>query len=491
MKKLFLTAAAILMAFALSGCTYPIISEYNETPASSQSGPEAGEFTSPVPGTSAASVSGLPAADLTGPEPDFASLLATLPAITFEGRDFSVVSFDSTVGTIVGDETSPFFAARDKRTSAVAEKYGVNFIGYTLPADEAVEKLRVSAASGGEEFGSFYADLLEVPEKNAGRLVTAGLLSPFNVLPFYSQPDNENALAGRLDGKRWFDVSAIADDPENLYVLYFDNTDGCRDRLYRLSADGKFTFEAFFGEVKDSTQFASEDGWGFAVSDGDGPALIGEAAVIRSGRRFTSSGSGNRTVSWLDEGTLAYFEGIFSAAASSRAYRPAGQDDPSPAEVFLSGKTAFYVGKLDEIGKTLYSSQLRWGVVALPSEDGCTVSVRDNPPVLCLPVINKRTEMTGVVMSALLMTSGNWIRESYLPVFASEYIRDNDSYYSLKAILSETAYYDFSYIFEETAGLPGATHLGCREAAKGATSVSAIFAERIAAANASLFYRSP
>jgi len=440
-----LAAAAVILS-ALTSCAL-IINEYDETPAAKTEAYTGGDGTYAEITTSAPPV-GFGPEDVTAATPDLVSPLSGLPDRDFSDSSLTVAVMSETVSAVMPDESSPFYAACVMRSDAVTAKYGTipQFLYYTRT--EITEGIKKTNASGAGQIGDFYADVVEMPAAASGVLALSGQLINLYTLPFYSAPEGGSASAGSLIGRLWFEISDTTDDPGALLLLLCrrDATeDGCKS-LYSAALSGEFTFEFFLTEAAKMTPEGS-DGKILSVSDATDAGILGEAAVLRSGLTYTADITKGRELSWTKGDNKAYLTDLIPRIAAITCTAPAdAAAEYNPLGLFNDGQAKFYVCPLEEVDAGLYSGKTDFALLPLPYGDSPQTGVAIRKNVLCVPVINRRSEMTGLCLNAYRALSGQWIRDSYLPRFASEQMRDNDSYYTLKIILEERAAVDFGEI---------------------------------------------
>lgn len=445
-KAAALLAATAVVLSALTSCSL-IIVEYDETPAAKTEAYTGGGGTY-AEITTAAPPEGFVPDEVTAVTPDLESPLSGLVDRDFSDSSLTVAVMSETVSAVMPDESSPFYAACVMRTDAVTAKYGTipQFIYYTRT--EITEGIKKTNASGAGQIGDFYADVVEMPATASGVLALSGQLINLNTLPFYTAPEGGSASAGSLIGRLWFEISDTTDDPGALLVLLSrrDATDdGCKS-LYSAALAGEFTFEYFLTAAAEMTPEGG-DGKILSVSSATDAGILGEAAVLRSGLTYTADITKGRELSWTKGDNKAYLTDLIPriAAITSTGAADAAAEF-NPLGLFNDGTSKFYVCPLEEVDAGLYSGKTDFALLPLPYGDSPQTGVAVRKDVLCVPVINRRSEMTGLCLNAYRALSGQWIRDSYLPRFASEQMRDNDSYYTLKIILEERATVDFGEI---------------------------------------------
>jgi len=167
---------------------------------------------------------------------------------------------------------------------------------------------------------------------------------------------------------------------------------------------------------------------------------------------------------------------VTTAPVTMPVYTPVEVDPDTPAGQFISGNSLFHLGQLGDIAGVLRGQTVRWTVLPLPAESSDVQAYSPasaNKAVLCVPANNKRTEQTGIYLSATAAASGNWIGDEYANYCLTYgFLRDNDSYFTLCAIIDEPEYFDFAYLYgAHVANLDAATYLALRKCATEGTPV--------------------
>ena len=107
--------------------------------------------------------------------------------------------------------------------------------------------------------------------------------------------------------------------------------------------------------------------------------------------------------------------------------------------------------------------------------------------MICLPVTNTRLEQTSLWLTAFNVASENWIRDQPLAVAIENYIRDNNSCFTLYRILSQETAPDFTLVYSEYyEGLADATYLAAGNALGGTVKFSETIKSEIESLNKKL-----
>lgn len=349
-----------------------------------------------------------------------------------------------TVNIMNPEEGSPLYAARNLRNKMVCDKYKCTFFFFSSETEKMKTDLAASVKSG--DSGSYYADILVLPENAVGGFLTKGLLRDLRSLPFYEIQKTGNRGAGMYVKTNYVDISAAADAPEDIFALYFNRSltgEEGSEALYSAALSDRLTFDFLLSFIKERESLSSEGKKMITV--GDEPyEFFADIAAIRSGVDFLTDSDGNiPTVGWNKEnaGSVSSLLNEISAFLSPDIY---------DTETFANGDVLFRAAPLSDI-LNLYDKKTDWGILPLPyTADGMPARynvTRTGSPVFCVSANNSRTEMTGLVLTALNAASKDWIRDQFSIICIENYMRDNDSCLALRKILEDETYRDFSYIF--------------------------------------------
>ncbi len=508
-----LPAVCLLLCLAvlcvLPGCGY-IILDIDETPGSSvarTSGPGT-ESQGPAVVTSPAETSsaGNYIRDLSY---DYSACEAAVNALTY--MNLSKYTFMVTVSDAVNDtlyaeddpDLAPLYAIRN---NLVKNRFLAG--SFCRSYDDSVLKTGISVSvKAGSDTSSYFSDIVLVPAARAGELAASGLLLDLRILPYYAAMGTGSEGAGSINTKNYVSISEATFDVPGTLLLYYNRDivgDAARE-LASAALEGRFTFEYL---LEFSKSFPAGSGRSFltASASPEGAGILGDIAAIRSGFDFTADANGTVPVlaSHAAEVTDALTGLITSLAAGAYVPVAAGQDaaDAAPADTasaaragtgpasasaagspastgaaaetsaadpapgtgagpepdsrlgkFLSGESVFLIATADEMRRSLAGAGVRWGVLPLPYAEGTADTARNvsdaGKPVIVAPANNSRYELTGIMLNALAAASGSWIRDGFADVCIGNYLRDNDSYYTLRLALEAPQYMDLADIYGE------------------------------------------
>ncbi len=402
---------------------------------------------------------------------------------TVDISDFNIiiVTASDTVDVIFSAEDSPLYAARSNRNSMLHEKYGVDvrtIYENAVDTDTIYNDLAAAIKAGSD--AEYYIDLLMIPASSGGRFLAKGLLKDMRTLPFYDTKAGN--MGGNVGGERYFDLGDGTDTPESIYALYFNRTlvgKEAEDLLYSASLDSSLTFETLLTVA--SSLSGREADIAYAGGDNSLPGRI--SADLLGIDYITKNRSGVPKIEMTDDDILA-IDGLIDSISKLTAFTPA-EGGASSLEAFISGNIPFYMGTLSDILE-LYDEKIEWGLLTLPSEKGLG-AMRDDRPVICLPVTNTRLEQTSIWLTGFNAASGDWIRDQFLAVSIENYLRDNNSCLTMYKILSQETELDFTRVFSGYyEGLADATYLAAGGAVSGLAKFSEILKNKITSINKSL-----
>jgi len=409
------------------------------------------------------------------------ALEALNDTIDISDFDIVLVTAGDTVDVIFAEEDHPLYAARSNRNSMLYEKYGVDVATIyenEADTDQIYGDLLAAVQTGSD--AEYYVDLLMIPAARAGRFLSKGLLRDMRSLPFY------DTKAGNADGNvgnaRYFDMGAGTDVPEDIYSLYFNRTlvgKELTDLLYSEALDGSLSFETLL-TVASSLEGLSAD---IAVTGGDN-SLPGRISADLLGIEYIKKDRlGVPSIGMTDE-ELNVVDSFIECVSKFRFFTPE-EGGKNSLDRFKEEGVPFYLGTLSDIFE-LYDDKVEWGLLPLPSEKGLG-AIKENRPVICLPVTNTRLEQTSLWLTAFNVASENWIRDQLLAVAIENYIRDNNSCFTLYRILSQETSPDFTLVYSEYyEGLADATYLAAGNALGGTVKFSETIKSEIESLNKKL-----
>ena len=471
--------AALLLTASLclaGGCGYILVEYVEETKPAASSGTSAPSGTLPVPEGGS-----VPADRIAEPlAPRTESAEAALDALySADIRNAAVIAAmpESAEDTLLGNENDPFCDIYGKRNGMIEKKYGCSIFTRRVPDEGFDAALAASVKAGGSD-DTYFADIMLLLPEHAGRLAVSGMLTDLRKLPFYTVMTDGPEGAGMYRAVNFFDISGATAGYSSRPVLYFSR-DIAGEKgsagLYSAALGQKFTFDYFTGFAKETLSSADGEAFALAVDAGDAAnafEFTGDIALIRSGLDFVSGGNGAYPAL-----TEFYADGELSSTIISLSSLCEGSSREAGGNfaLFEEGKVLFYIGKVSDITGGLATGKVPYGILPLPYLSDPSVYAPAGPggAALCVPSNNARFDLTGIILSSLRAASGIWMGDEFANMCCGVYLRDNDSYYTLRELLAEPVYYDFSYFLGGScAGLDEATYLAVRKCAADGTPLS-------------------
>lgn len=469
-KKVFFSRTAALLCAAvlltaLAGCGFVEIKyPQNDTTGAPD--------TTPTPGTT-------PEAEPTTEPPhtvvypdrkdDARGALSGLPQIELSVSDLIIANSSAAARVIEPDAGDELNMARTERNKMACEKYN---IALTVTSADDSELLRafINAAAA----GTYYADFAVVPAASAALYFGAGIASDLRKLPFYTVPgDPEKADGAGIAGSAcYFYCGAAVADPDSMWALYFNRTmagDQLTDELYSAALGGKFTWEELFGAI--SRAKVADDAAALLCGGKENSQFAADIACATVGVSFVSHDVGKTPTLNYDAERLGAAGEIIKKLAAVMS-----TPDEGGTARFAEGRGLFMFGTLSDM-RAIYDKKVEWGILPVPSagaDTGYVVPMDENRPVLVCTGGGARTELDGAALAAIDAASGAWLSDAYADAALDSCLRDNNSYLTLRMIVSAEMKFDFAYLFAgATDKLAGATYGAARKMLTDGTDLAA------------------
>ncbi len=488
-------AAKVLMAalicLALSGCGFVEIIRPAETDESLAT-TDLPTVTAPPPAVSSVEQTGPqtePPQPVTFPDriSEAEERLAALPDIPLSTKGLIIANSTSTSGVIGPWEWDILNTARSKRTEMACERYGIEISSVAAEDNAMLTEFLTSKKSG-----QYYADFAVIPAMSAANYYNSGVSLDLRGLPFFEAPDDPSAPegAGVAGPSCYFYCGAAVLDPDSMWALYFDRTiagDELTNTLYRAAlGETGLVWEDIFTAAASCT--LPEGGYAAVSGTYYTTDLIADAACVSAGIDFVS-GEANKAPH------IAYDEPKYTAAGalikrlSGILYLPANETAAEPTDIFAQGKALFRFGPLSDM-RLLFDKKTEWGLLPMPRtpEVSGNVTLGDGyRPVIAFTGGGSRLDLCGVTLTALDAASGAWLCDEYAKAAFENYLRDNNSYFTLRAILDGAVEFDFSALYSGTADKLAAASFGAARAQlRGGTELAAAVKAAKAAADRQL-----
>ncbi len=312
----------------------------------------------------------------------------------------TVVAATNAECVVCSSDTSPMYSVTEERDKMIKEAFGCD-IYYTFAEAETIRRELSEAVKKGD----YYADLLVLSDADAKNFYAEGLLKPLSQLPFYGET-----------GTAYADSSSAADYADGTYVLFFNKAlagSELTESLYSRVLNGKWTWEAFIAVLREYS------------ANGDISLAIGNGEKTALGRVLAARSRSSRTAA-------AY------SAQISGAGLYASTKEKSGKELFGEGKALFFMSTLsDGRASELFGTDM--GLLPLPCDEDvvpCVVEI-ESRPVICVAANTVRLEGAGLVLLAMDAAGGEWLNDRYAEGAVRIFLRDNDSFFTLRAILAE------------------------------------------------------
>lgn len=483
--------AATLICLALSGCGFVEIIRPSDT-GESVAVTDPPTVTAPPPAVSSGEPNGTqtePPKPVTFPDriAEAEERLAALPEVPLTTRGLIIANSTATGGVIQPWEWDILNTARSKRTEMACERYGIEIS--TVSADD---NAMLAEFLTSKKSGQYYADLAVIPAMSAASYYNSDVSLDLRGLPFFEAPNDPSVPegAGVAGPSCYFYCGAAVLDPDSMWALYFDRTiagDELTNTLYRTAlGETGLVWEDIFTAVASCT--LPEGGYAAVSGTYYTTDFLADAACVSAGIDFVSGEASKAPY-------IAYDEQKYTAAGalitrlSGILYIPENETSADPTDIFSRGKALFRFGPLSDM-RLLFDKKTEWGLLPMPRTDQVSgnVTLGDGyRPVIVFTGGGSRLDLCGATLSALDAASGTWMCDEYAKAAFENYLRDNNSYFTLRAILDGAVEFDFSSLYSGTTDKLAAASFGAARAQlRGGTELAAAVSAAKAAADRQL-----
>lgn len=362
--------------------------------------------------------------------------LEKLETIKLSGARLFVAATDLTF--IEGDgEPSLLTSDRASRIEKLSAKLDADLAFARFSEDELCRKLGEAKKNG-----EYFADVVAVPQRLVGKLVSDGLVKSLRVLPKFNYGAdcfNADSVTAFSAGHGLYAVSGDGCfEPEKLYCVYFNKAlaSSLGEDLYKLVSSGGWTLEKYAGILNSSEN-------GAVISKG---LDYRRALFLGSGLNFTVNGKDKTPVAaTFGDG----FEEVVKILSS--VPDPIVSDDPT--SLFLEGNALFYIDTVTAAEK-MDSSATVWGMLPMPKADGaesCGAYLSDDAMVFCVPVCNSDDALSGDFIEAYFTSSSGYMKYDMIYHYMLDVLRDNGSVNCLNIILNGG---NFDFVTAMKSGFP-------------------------------------
>ena len=304
------------------------------------------------------------------------------------------------------DDFSQAFA--DSRNRLVQSKYNVELAFIKMSREQILASLASAKSKG-----TYFCDLLVVSPSLLTELQSKGYLYTLENLPFF-QFDSvciRSDATAEINSK-WNNVYGVWGDalrqPSQAYSVYFNQSLAEKlncPNLYQLVRNGQWDFE-MFAYLANSGKYTFQND----IAD-----LL-----------FAAAGKHSST----DEGKAILEDADYLSMLDQLSAAQVSAEGSTAKELFLAGKSLFYIGKLGELSE-FATIEMQTGLLPLPKynlEDTSYPYLTDQTelPVFACPINVTSTEGTGILLSALNAASCAELEELFQQS-AENHVRDNGS----------------------------------------------------------------
>ena len=304
------------------------------------------------------------------------------------------------------DDFSQAFA--DSRNRLVQSKYNVELAFIKMSREQILTSLASAKSKG-----TYFCDLLVVSPSLLTELQSKGYLYTLENLPFFQF----DSICIRSDAtaeinSKWNNVYGVWGDalrqPSQAYSVYFNQSLAEKlncPNLYQLVRNGQWDFE-MFAYLANSGKYTFQND----IAD-----LL-----------FAAAGKHSST----DEGKAILEDADYLSMLDQLSAPQVSAEGSTAKELFLAGKSLFYIGKLGELSE-FATIEMQTGLLPLPKynlEDTSYPYLTDQTelPVFACPINVTSTEGTGILLSALNAASCAELEELFQQS-AENHVRDNGS----------------------------------------------------------------
>ena len=384
----------------------------------------------------------------------------------YGGETFSIL----TAGNVAHrdftfDETSslPMDSAQYRRRARVEEDYKVKIEqtrmqGYSSGAGPGYMEISTAVNAGDTKW-----DLALVAGYDVSVLAYNGLLYDLNSVPgidltksWWDQKANESLA---MNGVMFFSTGEITTSDNNAAFVIMFNKDLMRnyalDDPYSLVYDGKWTMSKFAELCKTVTEDLNQDGkmdendrFGLLVWDDSVVGIVNAAGQ----RCCTIAEDGTIGLTLYNETTLAALDKYFSIIYDTQYALTYQREKVDPLEMWQADKGLFWMNIMDRIPQ-LRGMESDFGILPYPKlnagqQDYYTTIAPYNSQFICVPLIQKDIERTGIITEALAYYGKQIVTPAYYDVnLVGQSTRDEESSDMLE-IIFDNLVFDIGYYYQ-------------------------------------------
>ncbi len=408
-------------------------------------------------------------------------LFSNLPEVNYEGKPIRFLVEGDYMDTYKSVEVMPHATSYDTLNSAITdrnnlveERFGVKIEEFrTSSSSEMANTLTENATAGISEYDIVmpYVPAAARAAQEGYFVDLAAMEGLINKEMFYYDQGCVQGLS--IGGKNYFltgDMTLLASDVT--HVLLFNKdvaADYHLESPYDLVKDGKWTIDklgemarAVTAPYDDNPDWTHKDKYGFLVNHNFISSMF-----IGAGLRFTDKDSNDEPIITVySEGSAKVFEKIFNLVNDPTA---CGQID-NTARGFGSyavkdGKTV-WVAATESIAeqRCLFRAVALNSILALGEYD-CNFGVLPTPKLdeaqenyycrvstiyascVAIPVNAQDTEMSAIIIDAMMQASTDTVTEAYIEVIMKERKIQDDESEAMMDLIFDSRTYDFGTVF--------------------------------------------
>ena len=361
---------------------------------------------------------------------------------------------------VPGDDTPAVLSEQlNDRNASVEKRLNVSVAAETRDVETLKSELAAAVKSG-----SYYADIIMIPQSYIGEFARDGLIMNLAGLPMFDSEKDyfTSPGAGGGNGVIYGIAGPASLELNCLSAVFFNKSIIEKTGLespYKLVDRGEWTWDKF---IEYANAAAEQEGvCGYTAQNTAG--YLADIAYYSCGQVFVSSDSGAMpSIALESEEAAAAVSKIVSALNDTKSADGA----LTGIETFKSGGAAFLFESLSSLS-ILSDSAAEWGLLPLPKysvEQENYVSL-GNPQEACffaVPVTVTDVQKVSDTIRAVNIYSYGSIVDASVENAAGFYLRDNDSIRMLRTVANGAAY-DLAYSYaNEARAIPSGTYMAVR-----------------------------
>lgn len=345
--------------------------------------------------------------------------------------------------------------AKYYRNNLIEQKYNVNLNSLYIKSEESSIYSDISKSI---ESGEYFSDILCLPMNETLKLVYSGYLYNLRKTPFinfHASYYNQSLISDSEIKNSFYMLSSdFTFDPNELYVIYL-NRDLCKDKdidekINGYIESGDWSLDTYLFILR---EFNDDINKGVVGEPDEGEEAVftstaedffaadfSDENILRA--FFTSNGIKyyDRTENYpelkfnseIDYNIIEKLKSLFKDYLTTFP----SEEEPSPVEKFTSGNALFLISKLEHIND-FTTLPFEWTLLPIPkseSKDDYAGYPSQDSLVISIPASVANTELCGIMIEALSISSCNLLKEDYINEKMIYNLRDISSVNTLKEI---------------------------------------------------------